>query len=355
MLKDNFDRITWQPIKIKKDLGKLEKQYPGLKVVDCFDVFVEELFLLRNPKYRFDKNYSDALSVFRKEFTDKGNWFYFPWLNVVIHYLSEDNHLELRTGRNRNLITETEQNKYYNSHVAIFGMSVGSHVALTVTMTGGAKYLHLADMDTISGSNLNRIRAGFSQIDVPKVKAVARQIFEINPYAEIVIHEEGVTEENLEKIVNGKEKLDLIIEEMDNPFFKIRVREIARPQGVPVIMAADNGDGVNVDVERYDLDRLTPILHGIIPNIKSDIFKNTNQRELVGIIAKMAGAEYAGERMLQSVSEVGKSLYSWPQLGTAATMCGSVLANLGRRIILGEDTKTGRYIVNETEMFKKVL
>ena len=142
---------------------------------------------------------------------------------------------------------------------------------------------------------------------------------------------------------------------MDNPFFKIRVREIARPKGVPVIMAADNGDGVNVDVERYDLDKNTPILHNIIPNIKSDIFKNTDPRELIGIIAKMAGAEYAGERMLQSVSEVGKSLYSWPQLGTAATMCGSVLANLGRRVILGENVLTGRYILDEKEMFKKVM
>ena len=153
----------------------------------------------------------------------------------------------------------------------------------------------------------------------------------------------------------NEEDLDLIVEEMDNPFFKVRVRELARPKGIPVIMAADNGDGVNVDVERYDLDSQTPLLHDIIPNIKSDIFKNTNPKELVGIIAKMAGAKYASERMLESVSEVGKSLYSWPQLGTAATMCGSVLSNLGRRIILGENIETGRYIINEKEMFKKVL
>lgn len=354
-MKDNFNRADWKPVLVQDNLESFGNEHPGLQVVDMWDDLTEELFLLRNPKHKFDKEYADDLVSFREHYESKGNWFYFPWLNMLIRYLIEDDHFEVRTGRNKNLITKKEQEKYYNSCVAVLGMSVGSHVALTIAMTGGAKYMHLADLDIISGSNLNRIRSGFSQIGLAKVKSVARQIYEINPYADITIYEEGVTEENLNKMINGKINLDLIVEEMDNPFFKIKTRELARPKGIPVIMAADNGDGVNVDVERYDLDSKTPILHDIIPNINSELFRETDPKELVGIIAKMAGAEYANERMLQSVSEVGKSLYSWPQLGTAATLCGSVLANLGRRIILGEDIKTGRYIVNEKEMFKKVI
>jgi hypothetical protein len=46
--------------------------------------------------------------------------------------------------------------------------------------------------------------------------------------------------------------------------------------------------------------------------------------------------------MLESVMEVGKTLYSWPQLGNAATLCGSVLTYLARQIIVGAPVPSGR-------------
>ena len=204
MIKDNFDRYSWQPIKIKDlvELLEFKKEKIGLFIVDRYEEMLEELFLLRNPKYKFNKEYKNDFKEFRKSYSHQGNWFYFPWLNMVIRYLPEVDHLELRTGRNKNLVTKEEQEKFYNSHVAVFGMSVGSHVALTLSMSGGAKSITLADLDIISGSNLNRIRAGFSQVGVAKVKSVARQIYEINPYTEDIIYEEGVTEDNLYKIFN---------------------------------------------------------------------------------------------------------------------------------------------------------
>ncbi len=47
-------------------------------------------------------------------------------------------------------------------------MSVGSHVALTLAMTGGARKISIADPDIVSGSNLNRIRSGFDTVGVSK-------------------------------------------------------------------------------------------------------------------------------------------------------------------------------------------
>src|SRR3989339_2022814 len=361
MLKDNFDRKSWRPVRLKyrsKNWLTLTRGGSNVVLVDQYNIFIEELFLLRNPRFKFEKIDIVALNRFKLSFLKNnpaelsGGWFYFPWLNQLVHFLPEIEHLELRTGRNRNLITSDEQSIYYKATVAVLGMSVGSHVALTLVMTGGAKKIILADPDTISGSNLNRIRVGFHQIGLSKVRSVARQIFEINPYSQIDIYDDGVTDKNLIKIFNGKNKPALVIEEMDNPYFKIKTRELARRKGVPVIMAADNGDGVNVDVERYDLNKKLPILHGLIPNLESKMFKSVDPKDLVGIMAKMAGSDYASKRMLKSVALVGKKLYSWPQLGTAATLCGSVLANLGRRIILDEKINSGRFIVNELTMFK---
>ena len=356
-IRETIDRKSFKPVKVshKKAIRFAAKK--EVFVADRYGESLEELFLLRNPKYRFNKEYRGDFKNFAKKhcngksMEEMGNWFYFPWSNRLAHFLPENLHQELRTGRNRNLITKEEQKRYYNSNIGILGMSVGSHAALTIAMTGGAKTIKLADPDTISPSNLNRIRTGFTEVGLGKAVFVARQIYEMNPYAKVMTYTEGVTDKNMEGFF-ARPKLDVLVEEMDNPYFKIMARFLARKHHIPVIMAADNGDGIIVDVERYDLKRNLPILHGILGNIKPDDFKNISPKDLPGIIAKMAGANLATPRMLKSVLEVGKSLYSWPQLGTAATLCGATLAYLARKIVVGGKVESGRKEFNPDSVFE---
>lgn len=347
------DAATWQPACVfPAAVGDCIGKHPEITVVDENRRNLEELFLLRNPKYRFDKNYQAEFSDFYKKYDreDFGNWYYFSWLNTLIRYFPEDLHLELRTGRNKYLITDEEQHRFYRSTIAFLGMSVGSHAALTVAMTGGARHMKLADPDTFSGDNLNRVRTGFQNVGVNKAVAVARQIYEMNPYAEIEVLPKGITEENAEKIFEG---VDVAIEETDNPYWKLRIRELARARGVPVLMGTDNGDGAIVDVERYDMNRNYPILHGKIGKLTAEELKHMPPKDLPKVAGQIAGANLTVPRMLHSVAEVGKSLYSWPQLGTAATMCGALLAALARRIIVGDrNIKFGRYSVNPDAMFE---
>ncbi len=363
-VKDNFDRSSYRPIKLdpQKDFNNQIKKIKGsdkrpVKIIDQYLIQLEEVFLLRNPKYRFDKDYHGEFKSFEEKHGGEGglytsgNWFYFPWLHVVIHFLPDSMHQEVRTGRNRNLITLDEQKKFYNATVGILGMSVGSHVALTMVMTGGARHIKLADLDVLSASNLNRVRTGFQNIEVPKVIAVARQIYEINPYAKVELFPEGLTKENLPKFLDGSTKLSLLVEEMDQPYFKMKVRELARKKGIPVIMAADNADSIIVDVERYDINKNYPILHGILGKMTSEQFKKVDPKDLPHIIAKMAGAEMSTVRMIESVMQVGRTIYSWPQLGNAATLCGSVLTYLARKIILKEKIPSGRTDFNLDTFF----
>ncbi|MDB4939628.1 MAG: UBA/THIF-type binding protein [Candidatus Doudnabacteria bacterium] len=358
-LKEKVDRESWKPIKLKKDqlvkeLNSYQKK--GVGIIDQYADLTEEAFLLQNPEYRFNKDYQAHFQKFLdKHFKGKdpvhaGNWFYYPWLNQVIHFLPEDLHFHLRTGRNRFLINEDEQKRFYNSNVGIMGMSVGSHVALTIVMTGGAKHIKLADPDIISGSNLNRIRTGFQNVGTGKMIVVARQIMEINPYAEIELFAEGVSDANIEKFILSP-KLDLIVEEMDNPYLKLKTRYIAKPHGVPIIMAADNADSIIVDIERFDLNKKTPILHGILGKMTPEDVKHVQPQDLPRTIAKMAGANIADLKMIESVMQVGRTIYSWPQLGNAATLCGAVLTYLARKVILKEDLKSGRYEVNLDSIF----
>ena len=350
-----LDRESWQPIPVPNaKLKSFLKSHRGTQVVDQCARNLEELFLLRNPKYRFDKNYREAFEKFsskiRKSFEREFAWFYFPWLHTIVRYLPHAMHQELRTGRNRYLITGEEQKKYYDAVIGVLGMSVGSHVALTIVMTGGARLTKLADPDTISGDNLNRIRTGFHNVGTKKVVAVAREIAAMNPYAKIEVFGEGLTEQNMARFLSG---LDVLVEEMDNPYLKVRVRFEARAKKIPVVMAADNGDGIIADVERFDIEPKRKILHGILGKMTAEDFKSIPPQELPRVMAKIAGANIAAIRMLESVLEVGKTIYSWPQLGTAATMCGSVLAYLARRVSLRDPKiKSGRYEVNPDTIFE---
>ncbi|MGD0977243.1 MAG: ThiF family adenylyltransferase [Minisyncoccia bacterium] len=353
-MKEIIDRDSWKPVLVKR--GQLEEIIKSSKptaIIDQYLEMLDELFLIKNPRYCFDNNYKKHLTEFRQEHFGKGNsddsgsWFYFPWHNQLVHYLPEAMHQELRTGRNCNLITKEEQGIFYNSTIGILGLSVGSHAAITAALTGGGKNLRLADPDTISGSNTNRIRVGFQNIGLSKVRAVARQIYEINPYSNISIYPEGVTEQNIESIILGEPRVDVLIEEMDNPYYKFKAREILKKYKIPLIAAADNGDGVIAHIERYDTDKNLKPFNGLMGNMTAEQVKKLGHGEMVSVVARTVGADRSVLRMQKSVMEVGKTLYSWPQLGTAANLCGSVLAYLARKVILKTNNiKSGVYDVS---------
>jgi hypothetical protein len=87
-------------------------------------------------------------------------------------------------------------------------------------------------------------------------------------------------------------------------------------------------------------------------NLTSKDFKNIPPKDLVKLTAKIAGAKFATPRMLKSLLEVGKTVYSWPQLGNAATLCGAVGAYLAKEIILkNKEIKSCRVLINIEKFF----
>ncbi len=348
-----------QPLLVTSENNRLFKQLQEsseVEVIDRYETLLEDLFLLRNPQFRFQPDHQAELAGFvtlycqGRPLKDCGNWFYYPWLSKLVHVLPEHEFLEMRTGRNRNLITKDEQETYYQATAAIAGLSVGSHAAAVLAMNGGPKHLRLADPDEVSGSNLNRLRIGITSVGLNKTLLVARQIYEINPYAEIKIYPEGLNDGNLGEFLDGA---DILIEEMDQPYFKLKVREAAKARHIPVLMGTDNGDNIFVDVERYDRNPDAPILNGLVGDMTAEHFKQLSPQDLPKAAARIAGAELATSRMQDSVLEVGRTLYSWPQLGTAANLCGSVIPYLVRKIVTKDtDPASGRYQVNLDAIFE---
>ncbi len=336
----------WDPS--RETFDAFTKRLSPAAVVDQYPFLLEDLFLVRNPRFKFTPPTAAEIAAFIQEQTagnpqEAGSWFFFPWSRTLAHYLPEADHQEVRTARNRNIITKEEQEKLYGLTVAYAGLSVGSHGALTFAHLGGGKRIRLADPDAISPSNLNRIRYDFLSVGRKKTDMAREYLYQLNPYAEIITFDEGVNEKNMDAFLDGA---DVLVEETDHLETKIRLRLAAREKGIPVVMATDNAHNVIVEVERFDLDKETPLFNGAIGDITVEEFKSFPPQELPRLATKIAGPSLIAERMMLSLPEVGKTLYSWPQPATAATLAGVTIAYLLNRLALGLPVPTEKRSVS---------
>lgn len=322
-------------------------------ISDAIEIAIEELYHIANPT-QIDAVDQTTFQTYLKSFgngnTDTyGTWVYFPWNGTLVHFPTKDDVRRLRGSRNRNLITEAERQALTdNKTILILGLSVGSNAVDSLLMQGiGSKYI-LVDMDQLDPTNLNRIRASYEQLGVHKVDVVAKKISELDPYLEQIHYKDGLNEINLEEILT-EHRPDVIIDEMDSLRMKIVVRMRAQQEGIPVLMATDDGDDILLDIERFDVSNSTPILHGILPqNIIDEILtsKQMSRREAGAIIGKyFVNLENVPIRMIESLLEVGKTLPSWPQLGGAAVLSGLYLAYATKKILLEQPINSGRFLM----------
>ncbi len=337
------------PIKIE-NLESFKKENPITATVDRYSDLLEELFLVRNPGKKVKSEYKNAFEIFKndhlagKSSDDAGQWFYFPWNKMLVHYLSDELHQEVRTARNRNIITKEEQAAIYDATIAVAGLSVGSHAALTIAMMGMSRHIKLADHDEISASNLNRLQYDFTKIGKNKAEAAAEHIYQMNPYAKIDVYSGGLTKENIDEFFTGT---DLFIEEMDSLPMKVMSRTKARDAGIPVLMATDNGFGVILDVERYDLDRKYPFFHGRVASLEDTISSNarqTNPKIWNKIASEIIGIDFMEEGLVTSLQGIGRTIGGVPQLGAAAIMSGSILALCAFKILTKKPLASGKYV-----------
>jgi tRNA A37 threonylcarbamoyladenosine dehydratase len=355
LLKDKVENFESKPIifdladsshqeKVNSLLSENKIQY----VIDDYEEEQLELFGVKNPskvytptfKQEFKESYDNLQK--QKPLYQDGKWVFFPWLSKLVHILNEEDFQLVRTARNKNLINAEEQDKFYNSTVGIGGLSVGSSVAFALALQGGAKHMRLADMDRLALSNTNRILTGVDNLGVLKVEMAARRIYEINPYADIQTFPEGLTKDNLDKFTEG---LDVMIDEIDNLAVKYLIREHCQKRGIPIVMAADNGDNAVVDVERRDQDKNIPFFHDRMGEVSYEMLSTLDKFGIGKYITKLVGPENVTERMQQSLLEMGKTIVSWPQLGGAALINGAAVAYSVRRILNNQPLISNRSLV----------
>lgn len=268
---------------------------------------------------------------------------YFPWRSTMVRMPDADLFYRLKTARNRHLLTGAEQAAWRTARIGVAGLSVGSAALNSCAMTGARRF-HLADPDVLALTNLNRIEGSVCDIGVTKVELAARRLLESDPYAELQLFPAGYGDAHADAFLGrSSTSLSVIIEEIDDVTSKIDLRRRARAAGIPVVSATDMGDNVVIDIERYDLDREYPIFHGRGEEFAAGDATDPAQR--LRMAARIVG-DTLTSRMGFSAAQLGRSVTSWPQLGSTAAMAGAVVTVVARSIVCGRAVASGRYVVD---------
>lgn len=367
MVKEHYTQsdsiVAWRTpdefnLRNKSDQSILEQYFDDGKISvvhDQIKLIADNLYKLNFPdKLDDETEKASYTSEILGQSEKYGRWFYFPWSRELVHYPTPDDHRKLRTSRNRNLITEEEQRKLYAATLAIFGMSVGSHVVESVVLSGIGGKLVLADSDIIEPPNLNRMNADFTDVGTSKVEYIAKQVSKIDPYIVQVIINNNITKDSLSELVE-RHKPQIIFDEVDNLSIKASIRLQARDSKIATVMATDLGDKSLIDVERYDVKKHKKAkpFNGRLKLKEVKSLASEDEADIAKeALAKIIGIRNVTPRLLSSFMEQQVTLSGLPQLGSTAIMGGALAAVAAREIILGRPLKSGRYIAAAKDILR---
>jgi len=329
-----------------QSLKELKSKQPNIVIYDTIKDQLIDLYKIKNPSISIiEEEYFNqflAIELDGRTLEEYGAWVYYPWTNRLVHLLDEQEFVLVRTNRNNPKISLIEQQALKNKTVGIIGLSVGQSVALTMAMERVCGKLRIADFDTIELSNLNRIRTSVHNLGLSKAVAVAREIAEIDPYFEIELFTEGLTNANIQEFLgNEHDKLDVLVELCDGLEMKLKSRVAARILHIPVVM--ETNDRCMVDIERFDLEHDRMILHGLVSEADLVNLDNLSPQEKLGLVLKIVDKNKLSPKMLEAFAQIGKNIRSWPQLASSVTMGGGITTDIVRKILLGEPCNSGRW------------
>jgi molybdopterin/thiamine biosynthesis adenylyltransferase len=276
-----------------------------------------------------------------EELTEPGRWCFYPWRRTVVRVLGPAGFRRLRLDRNRNKITPAEQAQLGRLRIGVVGLSVGHAIAHTLALEGLCGELRLADHDELELSNLNRVPASLLDLRVNKAVLAARRIAELDPYLAVQVFTGGLTETTIDPFLEG---LDLVIEECDSVDMKVRLRQEAKAQGMPVLM--ETSDRGLFDVERFDLEPGRALFHGLLGELDPQSLTGLTSREKAPHVMRILQAAELSARMAASMIEIDRTVTSWPQLAGDVALGAATVAAAVRRFGRAGKLPSGRVRVD---------
>ena len=147
------------------------------------------------------------------------------------------------------LLGKETMNKLENARVAVFGIGgVGGYVCEALARSGVGK-LDLIDNDKVCMSNLNRqIIATRNTVGKYKTEVMRSRILEINPEAEVNIHNCFFLPENAEEF--PFEEYDYVVDAVDTVTAKIALVMKCKEVDVPIISSMGAGNKLDASAFR---------------------------------------------------------------------------------------------------------
>ena len=142
-------------------------------------------------------------------------------------------------------------------------------------------------------------------------------MFEIDPFLEITLYGKGIDDTNADEFFRGDGRLDRLVEECDDLYMKIALRERAKPLRIPVIM--ETSDRGMLDVERFDLEPERPVYRGILGGIGAARLRGLTSKEKVPFILKMLDEQRMSAEFGASLVEVKESIHTLAGISTSST------------------------------------
>ena len=323
-------------------------QLGNARVRDIYAIQVAELAEVRLPG---GSRQAREAFITEYEAREPGVWSYYPWLNVALRTLEPEALFELRTNRNRNLVTRSEQVVLQRAHVAIAGLSVGSNVLSALVRHGIGRTFSLADHDNLATSNLNRTQGSLLDVGVPKSQLAARALWELDPFATCILYPQGLDDDTVGAFVADS---DVVFDEVDDFRVKVQLRLMARLHGKPLLMATNLGDTVLIDIERWDRphDGLEPF-NGQLDGVSLQELTRTGlaPEDVSRFAAQVIGVDNVPLRALASLPLINRELVGRPQVASTAGMAAGLAAMAARSVLLDAPLRSGQYRFSPTEAY----
>ena len=331
---------SWRPLVLRLSPGERERfehfcRSATIAIIDRIDRQLLDLAAVRLPAANAEERQRFSVDLVAAQGGGEclGNWVHLPWESKVVRVLERESYFEVITDRNRDKITRDQQRRLRGKRVGVVGLSVGGEAAVTVAQEHLCGEIVLADFDRLDLSNLNRLHSGFDDLGLNKAVLVARRIAKIDPYMTVTVFQEGVTESNADRFLEG---LDLLIEECDGLRLKYELRRLARLRGINIVFAADERGFLSV--EPYAEHPEVAPFHGRLPGPqRSRDSYPTALAFMKDLTEWLGGWESISAVSRQSVEQIGTSLCGYPQLASEARLAAGQIGNVARRLLLGEE------------------
>lgn len=121
---------------------------------------------------------------------------------MTTHATQPDFYADL-TRRNRGFVSDRAQSELSRARLLIAGCGSTGGAAVEPLVRLGAQNFVLADNGSFELNNLNRQHAVVTDIGSNKADVAAARVTAINPYAQVEVVPEGITEDNVARLVSG--------------------------------------------------------------------------------------------------------------------------------------------------------